>query len=136
MDFNEIVECLNDWKNSDKAKVLQQMAAHFTCTICKEVLKNTVLLKECAHRYCHSCITTHLNTRKRSCPECDSKTNRLGWTFDYQYEHLKTQFFQMVSMEVPNVFIELTLIPWLKNAGEFDYQERINVRTKKSGLGV
>lgn len=134
MDFDEINESLTDFQsNSEKISLFKQMAIHFTCKICKGVLKNTVILKECGHKFCHSCITTNLNSRNRKCPECLIKVDRLGWTFDYQYEHLKVQFYRLIDIEVPTSFMEFVLSP--HSEAKQPYREQLKLKTKKSAMG-
>ncbi|XP_037529372.1 E3 ubiquitin-protein ligase RING2-A-like [Rhipicephalus sanguineus] len=45
----------------------------FTCTVCLDLLKDTVATRECGHRFCEKCITTALARCNNTCPECRTK---------------------------------------------------------------
>merc|ERR1712178_567462 len=44
-----------------------------TCTICLDVLDNTMVTKNCLHRFCADCITTALRRGNQECPNCRKK---------------------------------------------------------------
>src|SRR6218665_3492407 len=45
----------------------------FICSICLDVLKNTIITKECMHRFCYECIITALRSGNKECPNCRMK---------------------------------------------------------------
>ncbi|KAL1474605.1 hypothetical protein MTO96_037855 [Rhipicephalus appendiculatus] len=45
----------------------------FTCTVCLDLLKNTVVTRECGHRFCEKCIATSLERCNKTCPQCHTK---------------------------------------------------------------
>ena len=45
----------------------------FICSICLDVLKNTMITKECMHRFCNECIITALRSGNKECPNCRMK---------------------------------------------------------------
>lgn len=52
---------------------LMQNANGFKCTICLEVMKNPVVLPECMHRFCETCVEKSLRKCKHECPNCRCK---------------------------------------------------------------
>merc|ERR1712071_522487 len=44
-----------------------------TCPICLDVLENTMVTKNCLHRFCSECITTALRRGNQECPTCRKK---------------------------------------------------------------
>lgn len=52
---------------------LIQNANGFKCTICLEVMKNPVVLPECMHRFCETCVEKSLRKCKHECPNCRCK---------------------------------------------------------------
>ena len=57
----------------------KEMLPHFTCSICTDLLDDTITLKECDHIFCRSCLTDWIKNQNDetnvSCPEC-----RVGFT--------------------------------------------------------
>lgn len=135
MDYNIVQDKLFSFSvDSNRIKLLKNISKHFVCQICKGVLDQTVLLKECGHRYCRTCITTSLNQyRLKKCPECFANTGRLGWTPDYQYDHLKMQFYQLLKMDLANPDTEFTLIPYNKHQTHI---KSFKLKTKQNATGI
>lgn len=42
------------------------------CSICLEILKDPVCLKDCLHRFCSDCLDEHFKNGWRTCPLCRS----------------------------------------------------------------
>ncbi|KAL3183982.1 hypothetical protein MRX96_006300 [Rhipicephalus microplus] len=45
----------------------------FTCAVCIGLLKDTVVTRECGHRFCEKCIPTALERGNQMCPLCRAK---------------------------------------------------------------
>ncbi|KAH7482417.1 hypothetical protein PRIC1_006804 [Phytophthora ramorum] len=44
--------------------------ADLTCPICLGIIKETMVVMECLHRFCGECISTAIRHSKRECPSC------------------------------------------------------------------
>jgi len=49
---------------------LPALNTELTCPICLGILRDTMLVMECAHRFCSECIQKCLRTGKKECPAC------------------------------------------------------------------
>lgn len=62
---------------SDKENMVTMKTAVLTdlltCPICLDVLENTMVTKNCLHRFCSVCITTALRQSNQECPTCRKK---------------------------------------------------------------
>ena len=62
---------------SDKENMITMKTAVLTdlltCPICLDVLENTMVTKNCLHRFCSVCITTALRQSNQECPTCRKK---------------------------------------------------------------
>lgn len=47
-----------------------QLYSEIKCSICLDVLKQTMVTKECLHRFCYHCITDALRKGNKECPLC------------------------------------------------------------------
>jgi len=50
---------------------LRSIKQRVRCSICNDRMKDTVIGK-CFHVFCHECVMTNLQTRKRRCPQCQT----------------------------------------------------------------
>lgn len=41
-----------------------------SCPVCMNVLKNTMTMKDCLHRFCGTCIERYITFGKKECPNC------------------------------------------------------------------
>lgn len=58
-------------KESEVALSLSpQLLSGLKCTICLNLLKHTMVVKNCLHRFCRDCITTALRKGNKECPIC------------------------------------------------------------------
>ena len=68
------------------------LRALFSCSICKEIMKEPVILKKCLHRYCGSCISNWYNSspyKKLKCPICQKPlASRRDWARDSIFSQL------------------------------------------------
>ena len=49
---------------------LQVLGTEFHCPVCLGYIRNTRIVKECMHRFCHDCIEKCLRIGKKQCPQC------------------------------------------------------------------
>ena len=49
---------------------LKVLGSEFHCPICLGYIRNTRIVKECLHRFCHDCIEKCLRVGKKQCPQC------------------------------------------------------------------
>lgn len=49
---------------------LTNLNVELTCPICLSILRDTMLVMECAHRFCSECIQKCLRLGKKECPAC------------------------------------------------------------------
>lgn len=52
---------------------VKNLVSHFSCSLCNGLLKNTIMVKWCLHRYCDHCINRWLRLGNKSCPKCGVK---------------------------------------------------------------
>jgi E3 ubiquitin-protein ligase RNF1/2 len=65
-----------------------------TCPICLDVLENTMVTKNCLHRFCSECITTALRRGNQECPTCRKKlVSRRCLRPDPNFDSLITKLF-------------------------------------------
>ena len=55
----------------DDSRFEKAVDDHFHCSVCYNVLKDPVMCRNNEHLFCRDCITEHLNTNSRTCPECN-----------------------------------------------------------------
>ncbi|CAI5730132.1 unnamed protein product [Peronospora destructor] len=53
-----------------KTLSMRQLNANLTCPICLGIMKKTMVVMECLHRFCRDCISTAIRHSKRECPSC------------------------------------------------------------------
>ncbi|CAI5701504.1 unnamed protein product [Peronospora effusa] len=53
-----------------KTLSMRQLNADLTCPICLGIIKKTMVVMECLHRFCRDCISTAIRHSKRECPSC------------------------------------------------------------------
>ncbi|GMF43077.1 unnamed protein product [Phytophthora fragariaefolia] len=53
-----------------KTLSVRQLNADLTCPICLGIIKETMVVMECLHRFCGECISTAIRHSKRECPSC------------------------------------------------------------------
>ncbi|KAG6580035.1 E3 ubiquitin-protein ligase RING2-A [Phytophthora cinnamomi] len=53
-----------------KTLSVRQLNADLTCPICLGIIKETMVVMECLHRFCGECISTAIRQSKRECPSC------------------------------------------------------------------
>ncbi|ETN02164.1 hypothetical protein PPTG_16796 [Phytophthora nicotianae INRA-310] len=56
--------------NATKTLSIRQLNADLTCPICLGIIKETMVVMECLHRFCGECISTAIRQSKRECPSC------------------------------------------------------------------
>ncbi|KAI9912951.1 hypothetical protein PsorP6_005850 [Peronosclerospora sorghi] len=56
--------------NATKTLSMRQLNADLTCPICLGIIKETMVVMECLHRFCRECISTAIRHSKRECPSC------------------------------------------------------------------
>ncbi|KAF1793681.1 Zinc finger, C3HC4 RING-type [Phytophthora cactorum] len=56
--------------NATKTLSVRQLNADLTCPICLGIIKETMVVMECLHRFCGECISTAIRQSKRECPSC------------------------------------------------------------------
>ncbi|POM66530.1 MRNA polyadenylation-related protein [Phytophthora palmivora] len=56
--------------NATKTLSVRQLNADLTCPICLSILKETMVVMECLHRFCGECISTAIRQSNRECPSC------------------------------------------------------------------
>ncbi|TDH70478.1 hypothetical protein CCR75_000369 [Bremia lactucae] len=56
--------------NATKTLSVRQLNADLTCPICLGIIKQTMVVMECLHRFCGECISTAIRQSKRECPSC------------------------------------------------------------------
>lgn len=56
--------------NATKTLSVRQLNADLTCPICLGIIKETMVVMECLHRFCGNCISTAIRQSKRECPSC------------------------------------------------------------------
>ncbi|ETP06559.1 hypothetical protein F441_17064 [Phytophthora nicotianae CJ01A1] len=56
--------------NVTKTLSIRQLNADLTCPICLGIIKETMVVMECLHRFCGECISTAIRQSKRECPSC------------------------------------------------------------------
>ena len=49
---------------------LRPLSLEFTCPICLRLMRHTMLVMECLHRFCSECIQKCLRVGKKECPSC------------------------------------------------------------------
>ncbi|TPX38272.1 hypothetical protein SmJEL517_g00285 [Synchytrium microbalum] len=64
---NTAVSQVNDRQLSISANAMRPL---LTCPVCLCVLRNTVAVMECMHRFCRDCIVTSIRLGKKECPYC------------------------------------------------------------------
>jgi E3 ubiquitin-protein ligase RNF1/2 len=59
-------------EDSDQTTTIQvrTLNVELTCPICLGIMRNTMTLMECLHRFCAECISKCLRVGKRECPTC------------------------------------------------------------------
>lgn len=63
-----------------------------TCPICLDILKQTMTIRECLHRFCSVCITKVLESGNKECPTCRKKlTSRKCFRPDPNFDLLVSQ---------------------------------------------
>ncbi|KAF4325097.1 hypothetical protein JM18_000605 [Phytophthora kernoviae] len=53
-----------------KSLPVRVLNADLTCPICLGIIKETMVVMECLHRFCGECISTAIRQSKRECPSC------------------------------------------------------------------
>ncbi|CAH0522408.1 unnamed protein product [Peronospora belbahrii] len=53
-----------------KTLSMRQLNADLTCPVCLGIIKETMVVMECLHRFCRQCISTAIRHSKRECPSC------------------------------------------------------------------
>jgi E3 ubiquitin-protein ligase RNF1/2 len=56
--------------SATKTLPVRQLNADLTCPICLGIIKETMVVMECLHRFCGECISTAIRQSKRECPSC------------------------------------------------------------------
>lgn len=56
--------------NATKTLSMRHLNADLTCPICLGIIKKTMVVMECLHRFCRECISTAIRHSKRECPSC------------------------------------------------------------------
>ncbi|OWZ07328.1 hypothetical protein PHMEG_00020289 [Phytophthora megakarya] len=56
--------------NATKTLSVRHLNADLTCPICLGIIKETMVVMECLHRFCGECISTAIRQSKRECPSC------------------------------------------------------------------
>ncbi|VDN55753.1 unnamed protein product [Dracunculus medinensis] len=51
--------------------VLEQIDQYFICKICKEIMRDATVIRECMHRFCAKCINDRIKSGLNKCPSCD-----------------------------------------------------------------
>ncbi|GMF30633.1 unnamed protein product [Phytophthora lilii] len=49
---------------------VRQLNADLTCPICLGIIKGTMVVMECLHRFCGACISMAIRQSKKECPSC------------------------------------------------------------------
>uniref|UniRef100_M4BE16 RING-type E3 ubiquitin transferase n=1 Tax=Hyaloperonospora arabidopsidis (strain Emoy2) TaxID=559515 RepID=M4BE16_HYAAE len=57
-------------RKATKTLSMRQLNADLTCPICLGIIKETMVVMECLHRFCRACISTAIRHSKRECPSC------------------------------------------------------------------
>ncbi|CAI5724282.1 unnamed protein product [Hyaloperonospora brassicae] len=57
-------------RHATKTLSMRQLNADLTCPICLGIIKETMVVMECLHRFCRTCISTAIRHSKRECPSC------------------------------------------------------------------
>jgi len=60
----------NNTKNKEVTIRLENISPQITCPICLNVMRHTVFVKECCHRFCSECIQKCLRVGRKECPAC------------------------------------------------------------------
>ncbi|EEY60557.1 uncharacterized protein PITG_13276 [Phytophthora infestans T30-4] len=56
--------------NATRTLSVRQLNADLTCPICLGIIKETMVVMECLHRFCGECISTAIRHSNRECPSC------------------------------------------------------------------
>ncbi|RLN91160.1 hypothetical protein BBJ28_00007583 [Nothophytophthora sp. Chile5] len=56
--------------NATKTLPVRVLNADLTCPICLGIIKETMVVMECLHRFCGACISTAIRQNQRQCPSC------------------------------------------------------------------
>ncbi|EEA05577.1 zinc finger, C3HC4 type domain-containing protein [Cryptosporidium muris RN66] len=72
---DEIIDCnkfLIDESILDEKTTLGEndLYSDFNCSICFKILRRTMVVKDCLHRFCNSCIEKCVRIGLRECPQC------------------------------------------------------------------
>ena len=55
-------------------ETVREILPNFTCSICKDLLEDSVMIKQCDHIFCRSCLTEWVKSQNKGtnapCPEC------------------------------------------------------------------
>ena len=69
-DVNRSPRKLSDDASTDVTIRLETISPQITCPICLNVMRRTMLVMECCHRFCSDCIQKCLRIGRKECPAC------------------------------------------------------------------
>lgn len=77
---------------SQMAISLRSLYCDITCPICLDILKQTMTIRECLHRFCSACINKVLEGGNKECPTCRRKLHsRRSLRPDLNFDNLVAQ---------------------------------------------
>lgn len=54
----------------EREDMIRELMPQLICTLCKDVFRKPMKIKECEHVLCHDCLDQRLNYRLPNCPIC------------------------------------------------------------------
>ena len=49
---------------------LEKIIDWMRCPVCMDIMMKPVNVKNCLHKFCHSCLERYNRTSKKECPQC------------------------------------------------------------------
>lgn len=86
LDYNEDGECIEEGKNdSISIKTFKDL---FMCSICFNILKEPVAVRNCLHKFCQQCLE-ELHRTSKQCPQCRTQiASRRVWRPDSKFSEI------------------------------------------------
>jgi len=73
---------------------IRNLNVELTCPVCLGILRNTMTVMECLHRFCEECISKSLRMGKKECPSCRVKcSSRRHLRPDLNFDGIIQQFY-------------------------------------------
>eukprot|EP01083_Nonionella_stella_P039289 106863_1 len=81
-------------KDNKVTLAVRRLNSDLTCPICLCIMRKTVAVTACMHRFCSNCIETSLRLGKKECPACRSKcVSRRNLRRDETFDKLIQTFY-------------------------------------------